>query len=114
MPKLELKDVLNCPTLPTLPIDDQQIAVLRDAAVKGMAPAALLTALLLSAGGVILKPPPGFTAQGEASTYDRKTIFDAINGSGRYPKPANRNRQQDVMVDVQGVYDFATTYGSFN
>jgi uncharacterized protein (TIGR00288 family) len=40
------------------------------------------------------------------------SIFDAVNGSGTYPKPANRHRQQDVLVDVQGVYDFATTYGN--
>ena len=40
------------------------------------------------------------------------SIFDAVNGSGTYPKPANRHRQQQVLVDVQGVYDFATTYGN--
>jgi uncharacterized protein (TIGR00288 family) len=40
------------------------------------------------------------------------SIFDTINGSGSYPKSANRNRQQEVLVDVQGVYDFATTYGN--
>ena len=40
------------------------------------------------------------------------SIFDAINGGGSYPKPANRHRQQPVLVDVQGVYDFATTYGN--
>ena len=40
------------------------------------------------------------------------SIFDTLNGSGSYPKPANRNRQQQVLIDVQGVYDFATTYGN--
>jgi len=40
------------------------------------------------------------------------SIFDTLNGSGSYPKPSNRNRQQEILVDVQGVYDFATTYGN--
>ena len=34
------------------------------------------------------------------------------NGNGCYGGPNNRYKQQDSLVDVQAVYDFATTYGN--
>lgn len=39
------------------------------------------------------------------------SLFDAKNGRGAYSKQ-NRFGPQDVLVDVQAVYDFAATYGN--
>lgn len=40
------------------------------------------------------------------------SLYDAINGSGSYSKKQIRGRQQDLLVDVQTIYDFAATYGN--
>ena len=40
------------------------------------------------------------------------SLYDAANGSGGYGRAQNRRRQQDLLVDVQALYDFATTYGN--
>jgi len=40
------------------------------------------------------------------------SLYDSANGSGGYGRTQNRNRQQDLLVDVQALYDFATTYGN--
>jgi uncharacterized protein (TIGR00288 family) len=40
------------------------------------------------------------------------SLYDAAHGSGGYGRTQNRNKQQDFLVDVQAVYDFATTYGN--
>jgi uncharacterized protein (TIGR00288 family) len=40
------------------------------------------------------------------------SLYDAANGSGSYGKKQARGKQQDVLVDVQTLYDFATTYGN--
>ena len=40
------------------------------------------------------------------------SLYDAANSSGSYSKSNNRNKQQDVIVDIQALYDFATTYGN--
>jgi hypothetical protein len=39
-------------------------------------------------------------------------LFDAQKGSGSYGKPSNRNRQQDVLVDVNSLYEFAASFGN--
>lgn len=38
-------------------------------------------------------------------------LLDAKGGSGSYQKSV-RHKQQEILVDVQALYDFATTYGS--
>jgi len=38
-------------------------------------------------------------------------LYDAKNESGSYQK-MSRRKQHDVLIDVQAVYDFATTYGN--
>ncbi len=40
------------------------------------------------------------------------SLFDAKNGSGSYGKKQVRGKQQDILVDVQTLYDFAATYGN--
>lgn len=40
------------------------------------------------------------------------SLYDSANGSGGYGRIQNRNKQQDLLVDVQALYDFATTYGN--
>jgi uncharacterized protein (TIGR00288 family) len=40
------------------------------------------------------------------------SLYDAKNGSGSYGRKQQRGKQQDVLVDVQTLYDFATTYGN--
>ncbi|MGH1541120.1 MAG: NYN domain-containing protein [Arenicella sp.] len=40
------------------------------------------------------------------------SLYDSANGSGSYGRLKNRSRQQEAMVDVQALYDFATTYGN--
>ena len=39
-------------------------------------------------------------------------LYDAATGSGNYGRPANRNRQQKMLVDVDALYDFAATFGN--
>lgn len=39
-------------------------------------------------------------------------LYDAVNGSGNYGRPVNRNRQQEILVDVTTLYDFAATFGN--
>jgi uncharacterized protein (TIGR00288 family) len=39
-------------------------------------------------------------------------LCDAQKGSGSYGKASNRNRQQDVLVDVNALYDFAASFGN--
>ena len=38
------------------------------------------------------------------------SLYDALNGSGSYGKKQVRGKQQDILVDVQTLYDFATTF----
>jgi len=38
------------------------------------------------------------------------SLFDVKNGRGAYSKQS-RFAPQDILVDVQAVYDFAATYG---
>ena len=40
------------------------------------------------------------------------SLYDSNNGSGSYGKKQARGKQQDVLIDVQTLYDFATTYGN--
>jgi uncharacterized protein (TIGR00288 family) len=40
------------------------------------------------------------------------SLYDMANGNGSYGGPNNRYKQQDSLVDVQALYDFATTYGN--
>lgn len=40
------------------------------------------------------------------------SLYDAKQGSGGYGRMQNRGKQQDLLVDVQALYDFATTYGN--
>jgi uncharacterized protein (TIGR00288 family) len=40
------------------------------------------------------------------------SLYDSSKGSGSYGRMQNRNRQQDPLVDIQALYDFATTYGN--
>ncbi len=40
------------------------------------------------------------------------SLYDAKNGSGSYGKKQVRGKQQEVLIDVQTLYDFATTYGN--
>jgi uncharacterized LabA/DUF88 family protein len=40
------------------------------------------------------------------------SLYDLANGSGSYGGANNRYKQQDPLVDVQALYDFATIYGN--
>lgn len=40
------------------------------------------------------------------------SLFDAKKGSGSYGKVSNRNKQQDVMLDVSALYEFAASFGN--
>lgn len=40
------------------------------------------------------------------------SLVDSKAGSGAYGRAQNRHKQQEVLVDVQALYDFATTYGN--
>ncbi len=40
------------------------------------------------------------------------SLYDSTNASGGYGRAQNRGKQQDLLVDVQALYDFATTYGN--
>lgn len=40
------------------------------------------------------------------------SLYDSANARGSYGKIQNRSKQQDLLVDVQTLYDFATTYGN--
>ena len=40
------------------------------------------------------------------------SLFDAKKGSGSYGKTSNRNRQQDVMLDVSALYEYAASFGN--
>jgi uncharacterized protein (TIGR00288 family) len=40
------------------------------------------------------------------------SLYDLANGSGSYGGTSNRHKQQESLVDVQALYDFATTYGN--
>lgn len=40
------------------------------------------------------------------------SLYDSANGSGSYGGTNNRYKQQTPLVDVQALYDFATTYGN--
>ena len=40
------------------------------------------------------------------------SLYDSANGSGGYGRISNRSKQQESLVDVQALYDFATTYGN--
>jgi uncharacterized LabA/DUF88 family protein len=40
------------------------------------------------------------------------SIYDTTNGSGSYGKPFNRSKQQEILVDVNALYDFAATFGN--
>lgn len=40
------------------------------------------------------------------------SLFDTTKGLGSYGKIQNRGKQQSLLVDVQALYDFATTYGN--
>ena len=40
------------------------------------------------------------------------SLYDSVNGSGGYGRAQNRNKHQDLLVNVQALYDFATTYGN--
>jgi uncharacterized protein (TIGR00288 family) len=40
------------------------------------------------------------------------SLYDLANGGGSYGATGNRHKQQDLLVDVQSLYDFATTYGN--
>ncbi len=40
------------------------------------------------------------------------SLYDTKNGSGSYGRTSNRNKQQDVFIDVPAIYDFAATFGN--
>jgi uncharacterized protein (TIGR00288 family) len=40
------------------------------------------------------------------------SLHDAENGSGSYGRLSSRNVQQEVLVDVSAVYDFAASFGN--
>ena len=40
------------------------------------------------------------------------SLYDSANGSGAYGRTQNRSKQQELLLDVQALYDFATTYGN--
>ncbi len=40
------------------------------------------------------------------------SLFDTEKGLGSYGKPQNRGKQQNALVNVQALYDFAATYGT--
>ena len=40
------------------------------------------------------------------------SLYDSTHGSGGYGRTQNRHKQQTLLVDVQALYDFATTYGN--
>jgi len=40
------------------------------------------------------------------------SLYDSAHSSGGYGRTQNRSKQQDLLVDVQALYDFATTYGN--
>ncbi|MBE0575373.1 MAG: NYN domain-containing protein [Desulfuromonadales bacterium] len=40
------------------------------------------------------------------------SLYDSANGSGAYGRTQNRSKQQEPLLDVQALYDFATTYGN--
>jgi uncharacterized LabA/DUF88 family protein len=42
------------------------------------------------------------------------SIYDEQKGSGSYGKVANRNKQQDVLVDVIALYEFAASFGNIS
>jgi len=40
------------------------------------------------------------------------SLYDSANGRGGDARIQNRNKQQGLLVNVQALYDFATTYGN--
>ncbi|MFQ5560627.1 MAG: NYN domain-containing protein [Nitrospinota bacterium] len=40
------------------------------------------------------------------------SLYDAEHGFGSYSKVSNRNRHQELLVDVNALYDFAATFGN--
>lgn len=40
------------------------------------------------------------------------SLYDSANGNGSYGRTQNRSKQQELLLDVQALYDFATTYGN--